>query len=687
MAFLPLRTLAKLFSRAVRPRRRPARPAGLRPRLQVLEDRALPATVFWTNPLGGDWDTPANWSTGLVPGPSDDVMITSPTSQPVTHSMNLSDTINSLHVQGVTLTFSNGSLKIAAPSDTDSPFTLSGGILSLDGPFRTSGDSRWSGGTLLGSGGWTNLGLLTIAEGFATLNGLFTNDGTVAQTGRFLTLGTNGVVNNEVGALYDLQGDAVGLVGVSGRFNNFGTLRKSASSGTSTSQILPASNVGGTLDVQTGQLTFDTQGATLAGATFLVAPGATLNLQPGTLTGNFTGSGGGRVFVTGSGTVQVGPAGATFDLPSPMLVWGFANLNGGASGLTNRGTFTFFSGANHTLTGLLINAGVLEQPGVGSLSLSSSAAVVNRPGAVYDLQGSGGIFGPSSHTADAAFSNAGTFLKDGSSGTTQVDLAFNNAGTVAVSAGTLSLGLSVVQSFAGTLLGGNWVVDSGATLSIGTPGPGFTTNAADVTLRGAGSRFVQFGPLASNAGTLRLLDGQELTTRGALANSGAVLLAGATLTVAGDYTQTGGTTTLAGGTLAAQSTVDLEGGILSGFGTIAANVVNGAKLRPRPGGEGLVISGDYTQTASGTLAIPIGGTEAGTQYGFLQVGGPATLDGALRVRLIGGFQPAEGDTFTILTFAASSGDFASKEGLGLGGGLSFDPVFDDTSLALVTVPS
>ena len=54
------------------------RRASFRPRLEGLEDRAVPATVTWVNPAGGDWDTPANWSTGAVPSAADDVDINVP---------------------------------------------------------------------------------------------------------------------------------------------------------------------------------------------------------------------------------------------------------------------------------------------------------------------------------------------------------------------------------------------------------------------------------------------------------------------------------------------------------------------------------------------------------------------------------------------------------------------------------
>ncbi len=33
------------------------------------------ATDVWINPAGGDWNDPANWSTGVVPGLADDAFI------------------------------------------------------------------------------------------------------------------------------------------------------------------------------------------------------------------------------------------------------------------------------------------------------------------------------------------------------------------------------------------------------------------------------------------------------------------------------------------------------------------------------------------------------------------------------------------------------------------------------------
>src|SRR5262245_23821112 len=45
------------------------------PRIEILERRALLATVNWTSTTSGNWNLGSNWSAGNVPGPTDDVVI------------------------------------------------------------------------------------------------------------------------------------------------------------------------------------------------------------------------------------------------------------------------------------------------------------------------------------------------------------------------------------------------------------------------------------------------------------------------------------------------------------------------------------------------------------------------------------------------------------------------------------
>src|SRR6266404_3053353 len=49
---------------------------NLTPRLEILEDRCVPANISWDG--GGvnfDWNNANNWSTDQLPGPADDVTI------------------------------------------------------------------------------------------------------------------------------------------------------------------------------------------------------------------------------------------------------------------------------------------------------------------------------------------------------------------------------------------------------------------------------------------------------------------------------------------------------------------------------------------------------------------------------------------------------------------------------------
>ena len=124
-----------------------------RPALSQLEQRMLLACVAWINPAGGDWDTPANWSTGALPGPSDDVIIDI-SGITVTHSSTASDSVNSLTTSASdsTLDLSNGSLALSADSSISGGLTVGGGTLITAGAVTVSGTMDWTGGTITGGG-------------------------------------------------------------------------------------------------------------------------------------------------------------------------------------------------------------------------------------------------------------------------------------------------------------------------------------------------------------------------------------------------------------------------------------------------------------------------------------------------------------------------------------------------------
>ena len=72
----------------------------------------------------------------------------------------------------------------------------------------------------------------------------------------------------------------------------------------------------------------------------------------------------------------------------------------------------------------------------------------------------------------------------------------------------------------------------------------------------------------------------------------------------------------------------------------------------------IAITGNYTQSAGGTLDVDLGGTSL-SQYDQLQVSGTATLAGTLSVALINGFSISPLEEFQILTYATVSGTFTT----------------------------
>jgi hypothetical protein len=125
-----------------------------------------------------------------------------------------------------------------------------------------------------------------------------------------LGLGWNGTsFQNLPGAVYELAGDGNNVAdnnrgsSVPPVFNNYGLIRKSSGSGVSQIGLVPGSvqlafsNLGGTLEVDSGVLVLNGRG-TSSNGTFTVAAGAVLDLTGGAnpiWAGRITGSGAGQV--------------------------------------------------------------------------------------------------------------------------------------------------------------------------------------------------------------------------------------------------------------------------------------------------------------------------------------------------------------------------------------------------------
>ena len=253
------------------------------------------ATISWTNTSGGNWSDTANWKPNQVPGPSDNVLITSNGTYIVTQDVDA--TVASLTLGGMsgkqtlencglTLTLTNAS-SVNSNGILNLCFgTLSGqGLLTVRGrldftdrgtlnvPTRISGAMNWMAGTV-GPAPLTiaSNAVLTLGEwDDKLLYGALTNAGTIQWTGSgrlFLNnngTNTSGSIYNLAAGLFDIQNDqilccytvALNNLDCGGfeLFDNAGTVRKSAGTGTSDFYI-PFTNTG-TVDVQSGSLSFN----------------------------------------------------------------------------------------------------------------------------------------------------------------------------------------------------------------------------------------------------------------------------------------------------------------------------------------------------------------------------------------------------------------------------------------------
>jgi|GEM_PF-1959652 len=100
-----------------------------------------------------------------------------------------------------------------------------------------------------------------------------------------------------------------------------------------------------------------------------------------------------------------------------------------------------------------------------------------------------------------------------------------------------------------------------------------------------------------------------------------------------------------------------------------------------------VVDGDFVQTADGILNIDI---EAANLFDMLLISGDAYLDGLLNVRLLDGYEPAEGDSFEfMLVDGDMSGQFVSITGdvpTGLGWDAEYNQETGTITLQAVTIP-
>ncbi|CCD84168.1 putative Outer membrane autotransporter [Bradyrhizobium sp. ORS 285] len=423
------------------------------------------------------------------------------------------------------------------------------------GSFDTNGNNAALSGTITGSGGLTKLG-----AGILTLTGVTSYAGDTFISGGTLRTGASGVLSVASsymiasGATLDIDGTGQTIGGLGGSGN-----------------VLLGSN--GSLAVG------DNGGATVfSGA--ISGSGTFDKSGPGVLTLSGTNTYTGPTIVDG-GTLRAGAAGAFAPLSSVEVD------NGGTLDL---------NGFNQTIASLTGGGAVLL--GAGTLT-------------------SGGDNSSTSYTG--TISGSGGFTKVGT-GTMRLDGPTTYTGQTTISAGSLQAGASGVLASASAFM-----IASGATLdlngfdqSIGSlAGNGNVLLGAATLTAGGNNGSTTFSGAITGSGGFTKTGSGRMTLTGTNNYTGATIINGGVLDIAGAITNTSGVTVNAGGTLMGAGLVDPP---------MTVSINNGGTLAPGNGtaGSSMTIVGNLAFQSGAAYLVQLNPTTAS----FTSVTGSATLGGA-----------------------------------------------------------
>ena len=625
--------------------------------------------------------------------------------------------------------------------------TVAGSTTALDGSTR---------GTLTNSGAFVvvnnstadvegtidNTGSITLkGDGNNSYLSLIGN--TTLMGGGIVTLAKSGTVRNYISGGYTLTNQET--IQGSGQIGN-GTAMSLSNQGTidannaGADNLLEIHNTGVTTNTgmleATNRATLLLSGETLTndhgGMITATGDGSKVQLYGGTIDnsgGTIQATGGSKVDLSNGVTIQGGTL--TTDSGMGSVIETVVTSSGNYATLdavTNAGNFVVADNTYANLKGTITNTGSITLKGDGydtSLQLMANTTLtgggtvtladsrnplnfINSSGN-YTLTNRDNLIQGTGNIGDGHMGliNDGTILSNGSGLTVETSSAgLTNNGTLEVASGSSmhvssAAGGTFTNFSNNTLTGGAYNVSGTLEIDqLGSSGGEILTNAANITLNGAHSSFLDkagnnaLSSLNTNAasGSFTISGGHNFTTMGNFTNKGAFDVgSGSTLTVGGtgtSFTQLSGTTT-DDGTLAVSSSgsVSLQAGSLFGIGTVNGKVSSSGTVTPGNSSTTtgiLTDSGAYTQNVHGVLDIGIGGTTVGSQYDRLE-STTASLNGKLNISLLNGFVPALGSTFKIVTSNSDSGQFATVTGLAINSSEHFTIAYQSTDVLLTVV--
>jgi hypothetical protein len=593
---------------------------------------AAGGTNSWTNSVSGKWEDAANWSLRVAPfiGHAR-VLVTNAASKTVLNDAATAATFPS------TLTISN--LLLSAPAGATNTLLLSHAGTAT--PLRVLKDLTLTrGGSLVISNAALRMegpvgtglrvdGAVTLASGLLVA----TNNSTqtlIGDTNR----GALTVSDGTLLAYYPIVGANAGADGtwhIAGGTNIVTTTFDIADDLTATGAVVMT---GGQLTAPNVYIGLFGHGRmTVSNGMFQCAGQGLVGSQPGAQ-GNFTAAGGtstfgnmlirenasatGAVLVTGTALVQInGPldnrgGNVTVAGGSLQVLGEFDSVAAGNSVLVTGGQFTV-TNDNSFLTNVTVNNGAF---------LARDVFLGNQRLGVFRVAG-GLVALPGSFNGFSVGVNGGTGVVWQTGGQILLtNTALNVGGLFSPATGQMTISNGTTQArqvFVGGQGGGNGTV----TLA------GGTLIASNLEVNATSQ-------LVFNQGTLQ--------TRTAAVANNAPFVVGNGMSPA-VYHLLGGTNAFAKGLRIASNAM------LTGNGTIAANVTNSGVIAPGASAGRIDINGQLVLTNSSELRLELGGYAQGSQFDFLNVAGSVMLGGTLSVSLIDQFQSVmtNGASFTVLT--------------------------------------
>ncbi len=348
----------------------------------------------------------------------------------------------------------NWNNRVSIPELESATFSFSG-----IGRFNWTASQLEGGGTLVNQ---SKLYLTTTNNKSIKDDSILSNEGELIIESSGDLYITDGVVNNQIGGIIEMQANAGNISWSGGSthiLNNYGTIKKTTSEGEAQIHVL-LTNHGGEINVEMGALSFqNTIGKHLVGGTYNVSSGATFDWDnlvypTGVLTGTIDGN------LNWNNRVSIpDEESASFSFSGlGKFNWTASQLDGGGT-LVNQSKLYLTTTSNKSIkdNSILNNESELIIESSGDLYIVDGE-VNNQVGGIIEMQTAAGNITWSGGIMHI-LNNYGIIKRTTTEGEAQIHVLLTNyGGEVSVESGVLSFQNAIGKN----LIGGTYNVSSGA---------------------------------------------------------------------------------------------------------------------------------------------------------------------------------------------------------------------------------